>query len=65
MTREDAALGNEREWRKFLMSEIKDLRHEVAQINITVTTLKIKIGLASSFFGFLAGALATVISKKL
>lgn len=65
-----AIVDNEREWRKTIYRELMETRQELHQFKLEITTvtttLKIKIGIASSFFGFLGGAavsLATALVK--
>jgi hypothetical protein len=53
---------NDREWRQLLLSEIKSLRQEQKDILVALTTVKIKIGLLSSFFGSISGVVTAIIA---
>ena len=54
-------VSNDREWRKFLITEIRELRKEQGETALTVNTLKVKVGFISAFIGFVAG----IIGAKL
>lgn len=57
-------ISNEKEWRKHTLEEMRELRKTQQELLITVSTLKVKVGLISGIFGTIAGALATMFSKK-
>jgi hypothetical protein len=57
----DRILGNDKEWRKFLLQKIEAIEKEQRDMLITLTTLKIKLGFISAVFGLLGG----YITKKL
>lgn len=48
-------VSNDREWRKFIISEIKELRKESSETALQVNTLKVKAGFFSAIIGFVAG----------
>ena len=54
-------LGNNKEWRRFLLTKIDTMEREQRDMIITITTLKVKIGFIASVFGLLGGYL----TKKL
>jgi hypothetical protein len=56
---------NEREWRRFLLEEIRLMRMEIKQLNEGMTTLKIKAALLVSLIGGVAGFLGESVRKKL
>jgi hypothetical protein len=57
----DRILGNDKEWRKFLLSKMEVIEKEQREIIISLTTLKVKLGFISAVFGILGG----YITKKL
>lgn len=54
-------LGNDKEWRKYLLSKMEAIEKEQREMIITLTTLKVKLGFISAVFGLLGG----YITKKL
>lgn len=56
---------NETEWRKLMWKEMSETRQELhdfkLQMTVVTTTLKVKIGVAGAFFGFLGGTIVTVV----
>lgn len=54
-------LENEKEWRRYMIQEMKDLKKEVHQLSILTTTLKVKYGLIAGFFGFIGGFLGPLL----
>lgn len=52
---------NEKEWRKYLFKKVEKIEEAQDQMNITITTLKIKYGFMASFFGVVGGFLATLL----
>jgi hypothetical protein len=44
----------EQEWRQHLLSEIKDIKRDLADVKEEMTTLKIKVAIFSSAIGSLA-----------
>lgn len=44
-----------------LLYEIREIRKEVHDLKETVTTLKVKIGVASGFFGVIGGVVVKVL----
>lgn len=57
----DRILGNDKEWRKFLLQKIEAIEKEQREMIITMTTLKVKLGFISAIFGLVGG----YITKKL
>lgn len=64
-----AIVNNEREWRKTMYRELLETRRELHEFKVEMTTvttsLKVKIGLASSIFGFIGGGTVTLIAALL
>jgi hypothetical protein len=58
-------LESEKEWRRFLMSEVQDIKKTQNEMLLTMTTLKIKIGAFSSVFGAIGALAITWITKKM
>lgn len=56
---------NEEKWREFLIRKIEKIEKDQSDMVVTVTTLKIKIGLISGGFGALTGLIAGLVTKKL
>lgn len=54
-------VNNDREWRKFMINEIREIRKEQGEFSLVVNTLKIKV----AFFSGIIGAVAGLISSKL
>lgn len=57
----DRILGNDKEWRKFLLQKMDAIEKEQREMIITMTTLKVKLGFISAIFGLVGG----YITKKL
>lgn len=57
----DRVLSNDKEWRRYLLEELKEIKKEQREMVITMTTLKVKLGIISAVFGILGG----YITKKL
>jgi len=57
----DRILGNDKEWRKFLLQKMEAIEKEQREMVITMTTLKVKLGFISAIFGLVGG----YITKKL
>lgn len=57
----DRVLNNDKEWRRYLLEELKEIRKEQRDMIVTMTTLKVKLGVISAVFGLLGG----YITKKL
>lgn len=51
----DQLLENEREWRRYMIKEMGELKVEVHELRILTTTLKVKYGLIATIFGFIGG----------
>ncbi len=51
-------LENDKEWRKFMLLEIREMRKEI-------TSLKVKLGIVSTVFGLIGGSLGAVAKKFL
>ena len=54
-------MNNDQEWRQHLFDEIKELRKDVSDIKVEMTTLKIKV----AGFSSVIGAIITYIGNKL
>lgn len=56
---------NEKEWRKLLYKKIESMEEDQKQFKkdyfITITTLKVKHGILSAFFGVIGGSIATLL----
>lgn len=57
-------LENEREWRRFLASEVATIKRNQDEMMITMTTIKIKIGFISSIFGAIGAIVVGFVTKK-
>ena len=55
----DRIVRNDREWRKFIIGEIRELRKESSELALTVNTLKVKVGFISALIGFVTGVLGS------
>ena len=53
-------MNSEQEWRQHLLSEIKELRKDLADVKSEMTTLKVKVAVFSS----LIGSAATIVINK-
>lgn len=58
-------VSNDREWRKFLLSEIRDIKKEQGEMSLEMNTLKVKVAVFSSVFGTVFGAATAWIVSKL
>lgn len=54
-------MNNDQEWRQHLFDEIKELRKDVSDIKVEMTTLKVKV----AGFSSVIGALVAYIGNKL
>lgn len=54
-------MNNDQEWRQHLFEEIKELRKDVSDIKVEMTTLKVKV----AGFSSVIGALVAYIGNKL
>lgn len=54
-------MNNDQEWRQHLFDEIKQLRKDVSDIKVEMTTLKVKV----AGFSSVIGALVAYIGNKL
>jgi len=54
-------IENEKEWRRYLMSEISEIKKSQQETLVTLTTLKLKVGAISMVFG----AISSVIYQYL
>lgn len=54
-------MNNDQEWRQHLFDEIKELRKDVSDIKVEMTTLKIKI----AGFSSLVSAVVTYFANKI
>lgn len=55
-------LENEKEWRRFLMSEIAEIKKSQQETLVTITTLKLKIGAISMVFGGISSIIYQYLS---
>ncbi len=69
-------INSEREWRRYLIEEVRTLRQDIKSelkevhkenkvIIETLTTLKVKIGVASGVIGGVSGLIVTYLKAKL
>jgi hypothetical protein len=65
-------VSNEKEWRKLILSEIRTVKKEVADVSksqnnmaLEMNTLKVKVAIFGSAFGGAAGIIAAWIIGKL
>ena len=58
-------MDNEKEWREHILKKLDKMEDKQEQLLILATTLKIKVGLLSSAFGFLSGILSNFFHGKL
>lgn len=63
---------NEREWRQFILGELKEMKSDIKEIKQenrqaleVMTTMKVKIGAISSFFGGLVSLIIATIYNKI
>ena len=56
-------LENEREWRRFLSSQISEIQKNQTDMMLMITTLKLKVGAVSSVFGAVGAMVVTWLSK--
>lgn len=61
----DLIVKNETKWREYMIRKIEKIEKDQNDMVVTMTTLKIKIGLISGGFGALTGLVSTLIAKKL
>lgn len=54
-------VNNESEWRRFILSELAEVKKNQTELLVTVTTLKVKFGMIGAVFGSLAGAVASLV----
>ncbi len=53
----EVLLKSEKEWRKWLVVEVKDIKKDLQKLNVSVGGLKVKSGL----WGLLGGAIPVII----
>lgn len=56
----ESLVNNESEWRRFILSELAEVKKNQTELLITVTTLKVKFGVIGAVFGSLAGAIGSM-----
>lgn len=63
---------NDREWRQFILSELKEMKADIKEIKQEnrqslelMTTMKVKIGAISSFFGGLVSLIIATLYNKI
>lgn len=58
----DQVVSNDKEWRELILTKIDKI--ETSQVNmlVTITTLKVKFGIIGSAFGFIGGAVVSLIT---
>lgn len=61
----DRIVKNEIEWRKWMLTQVSETKQELHEFKIEMatitTTLKVKVGLAGAFFGFIGGSFISVL----
>lgn len=58
-------MDHEKEWREHILKKLEKLEDKQEQLLIIATTLKVKIGLIASVWGFLSGVVSNYISSKM
>lgn len=58
-------IKNEAKWREFMIRKIEQIEKHQNAMDVTMTTMKIKIGFISGIFGTVAGLAASFMAKKL
>lgn len=58
----DQVVTNEKEWRELILSKIDKIEDGQVTMLVTITTLKVKFGLIGSAFGFIGGAVVSIIA---
>jgi len=48
-------MSPDQEWRALLLSEIRDIKHDIGELKSEMTTLKVKVALFSSAIGAIVG----------
>lgn len=58
-------IENEKEWRRYQHSMLEDINKRVINLEVTVTTLKVKIGIFVASGSLLGSIAITFIMKKI
>lgn len=65
----ETIIGNEKEWRRELFKQVaetnKELHNFKLEMTIITTSLKIKVGLAGTFFGLVGGGIVSFALKSI
>lgn len=61
----DRIVGNDQEWRRFMLSEISSIKEKQNEFAVSIEALKNKMTFIGLIAGFVAGAMANWISKKI
>jgi hypothetical protein len=59
----DLVVDNEKEWRTYILKELRDMRKEQSAMSAIVTGLRVKVALFGSVFGFITGVFGSVLTK--
>ena len=59
------SLENEKEWRKFLIVEIREIKNEQKEMTKAFNHFKIKIAVVSAFCGSFSAAILNLLKVKL
>lgn len=58
----DQVVSNDKEWRELILTKIDKIEDNQVNMLVTITTLKVKFGIIGSAFGFIGGAVVSVIA---
>lgn len=61
----DRIVSHEKEWRKHVLREMEQIKKDQLNLMITVTTLKLKMGIITGSVGIVFGFVGAIIQKKL
>jgi len=61
----EAILSNEKEWRRYMMEEIKEIKNSQIEMRISVSDLKTKVAFFGAIFGAVGSFLTTYIKSKI
>lgn len=56
-------LENEAEWRRYIVNKLDTIEREQKNLLVVTTTLKVKIGIASTLFGAVGAAAWNLLSS--
>jgi hypothetical protein len=61
----EAIINNEKEWRKFLMEEVKDIKTSQVEMKISISNLQLKVAFFGAVFGAIGAMFASFVKEKL